>query len=170
MSAESATTDQSLEIRAHSELSELNLVADTDVAVLTFLANKAEETGWVKSSFAEALLARERNYPTGLPTTIAVAIPHADVEHVNRAGLGIALLANPVPFMEMGGAGTAVSVQAVVLILVTDPHSQITMLTRLIDVFQTEGWYEKLGSAADSTALADAFNALLEVSERAAES
>ena len=148
-------------IHARAELSVRRLAARTDTEVLTALALRAEMAGWVKPTFLDALITRELNYPPGLPTPIAVAIPPADVEHVINPGLGIALLDNPVAFGEMGGSGATVAAQVVVLILVSDPHSQLTMLTRLVELFQTDGWYETLSLASDENELADTFDRLM---------
>lgn len=42
--------------------------------------------GWVKESFQEAVIAREKVFSTGLQTEpVAVAIPHTDAEHVKKA-------------------------------------------------------------------------------------
>jgi PTS system galactitol-specific IIA component len=161
ISIEITATDTPEAVRAHAELSVLRLSAHSDTEVLTALAARAEMAGWVEPTFLNALLTREQNYPTGLPTAIAVAIPHADIEHVTRAGLGIALLEKPVPFGEMGGSGTTLPVKVVVLILMTDPHSQLTMLTKLIELFQTEGWFDALILASDEAELAATFNRLM---------
>ena len=142
-------------------LSIYRLAATSDEQVLAALAAAALAAGHVHPSFADALLARERSHPTGLPTVVPVAIPHADVEHVIRPGLGIALLEQPVSFGEMGSGGSSVQARVVVLILVTEPHAQVELLVSLIDVFQREGWFERLDSTSDTSELVHAFGALL---------
>lgn len=144
-----------------ADLSFVGLEADSSSAVLSAFAVRALEIGAVHPSYEAALLARELAYPTGLPTVIPVAIPHADVEHAIESGLGIAMLARPVAFGEMGGADSTVDAQVAVLILVTEPHAQTQVLTQLIAVFQLEGWYEKLSVATTPVELAAIFAELL---------
>jgi Phosphotransferase system mannitol/fructose-specific IIA domain (Ntr-type) len=91
-----------------------------------------------------------------------VAIPHADVEHVRRPGLGIALLRRPVRFGEMGGGAASVETRMVVLILVTDPHQQLCLLTALIDVFQRDDWAAAIEQSTDVESFVAMFTALLD--------
>ena len=149
------------EVLPLSELSLFRLDASTDHEVLEALAARALAAGRVRPSFAKALIEREAAYPTGLPTVIPVAIPHADVEHVLKSGLGIALLKNPVTFGEMGSDGGTVEARLVVLILVTQPEQQVTLLTKLIDVFQQPGWFDAVDGTTDVEELAQTFARLL---------
>lgn len=145
-----------------AELSFIHLEAQSNVEALEALARRAEEAGWVTPTFAAALLEREAAYPTGLPTPIPVAIPHADVEHVLRSGLGVATLSTPVSFGEMGGSGERVDARVIVLILVTDPQDQVDLLTRLIGLFQQPGWFDAVDAASDVDDLVRIFGDLLE--------
>jgi PTS system galactitol-specific IIA component len=144
-----------------ADLSFVGLEASTSADVLSAFATRALAVGAVHPSYEAALLERERAYPTGLPTIIPVAIPHADVEHAIESGLGIATLARPVAFGEMGGADSTVHARVAVLILVTEPHAQTEMLTQLISVFQLDGWHESVSSAATAEELAAIFSELL---------
>lgn len=147
--------------RVHRDISILRLEAASDIEVLTALADQAEQNGWVAPTFRDALIERERAYPTGLPTIIPVAIPHADTVHVLQPGLGVAVLAHPVEFGEMGGAGTFISARVVVMILVQNPQDQILLLTELIGLFQTNGWFDALVAARDLNELVAVFDRLL---------
>lgn len=143
------------------ELSIVQLAAHSDTEVLEALGMRAQEAGWATPAFTSALLERERAYPTGLPTPVSVAIPHADAEHVLRPGLGIATLRNPVSFGEMGGSGERVDARVVVLILVTNPQEQVELLTRLISLFQQPGWFDAVNAAPDVEDLVHVFSELL---------
>lgn len=145
-----------------AELSFVQLSANSDVEVLEALALRAQEAGWVTPTFKLALLEREIAYPTGLPTPIPVAIPHADAEHVLRPGLGVVTLRTPVSFGEMGGSGERVEVRIVVLILVTDPRDQVQLLTRLISLFQQPDWFDAVNAAPTVDDLASVFGERLE--------
>ena len=51
------------------------------------------DEGFVKDTYIDAVVAREKNYATGLQLAdIAVAMPHTDPQHVNRPGVCIAIM------------------------------------------------------------------------------
>ena len=56
----------------------------------------------MKNEYVEAIKQREKEYPTGLPSTDpVVAIPHANYEMVKKTTLAIATLNEPVLFENM---------------------------------------------------------------------
>lgn len=59
--------------------------------------------GYVTSEFEEALIQRESEFPTGLPTIPAVAIPHTDGTYVKKDTILCILNKNEIEFNEMGG-------------------------------------------------------------------
>jgi PTS system galactitol-specific IIA component len=125
------------------------LEASTWEEALSALADTALEHGYVRDSFPAALVERERRYPTGLPTALATAIPHADPEHVLTAGLGIARLAQPVPFGEMGRSNSVLNVQLVVMLLVPAAQSHMAALTTVISAVSNEARMQSLLTALD---------------------
>lgn len=122
--------------------------------LLELLATDALDAGYVRESFGRALLSREVAFPTGLPTATPVAIPHVDPEHVLRPGFVAATLDPPLAFREMGSTDRMVDVVLVVLLLVTDPAAQVTMLGRLIGLFQRPDLAETLHQLASPDDLA----------------
>ena len=105
--------------------------------MLKALADRLFEDGSVKETYFEAMLKRERSYPTGLPTDgIKVAIPHAEVEHVNYSAFAIATLPEPVKFGEMGaGPESTLDVQIVMMLANADPEEQVKTLRKMVDLF-----------------------------------
>lgn len=78
---------------ADSVISEAFIYIHPDVnpataeGIISFMSERLAQAGYVDGSFCEAVLEREKKYPTGLKTkTHAVAIPHADPE--KPQGLG----------------------------------------------------------------------------------
>lgn len=60
------------------------------------------EKGYVKSTYIDAVLEREKTLPTGLDIgEMCVAIPHTDSKHVNESNVALAVLKNPVEFRNM---------------------------------------------------------------------
>jgi galactitol PTS system EIIA component len=109
----------------------------TDHDILSYLADQLFEKGVVKESFKEALLQREGEFPTGLPTEgLAVAIPHTEAKFVNDNQLAIAILANPVSFNMMGMPENQVKVSIVFLLALKDAKGHLEMLKALMNVIQ----------------------------------
>ncbi|WP_208922167.1 PTS sugar transporter subunit IIA, partial [Enterococcus cecorum] len=76
-----------------------DLKVKTQEEVLDCLSNKLLELGFVKDEYVEAIKQREKEYPTGLPSTEpVVAIPHANYEMVDKTTLAIATLKEPILF------------------------------------------------------------------------
>ncbi len=144
-----------------SDLVFLAPAVSIDTDVLTLLAEQAHARGYVRADYAEALLARERRYPTGLPAVTPAAIPHADAVSVIKPGIGIALLDKGIEFSEMGSPGKTVTVELVLLLLVTDPTQQSALLSKVIAMLQREGLLAELRAAPDAAALARCVDAAL---------
>ena len=89
------------------ELVFLDVEADSDEGLIRTLAAEAERLGYVKAGWADAVIRRERIYPTGLPTEVMkVAVPHAmERDQVNTPVIIVATLKRPVNFKEMGDVG-----------------------------------------------------------------
>lgn len=139
----------------------VGVVAADAEDVLRWLADLAVRAGHAAPSFGEALVSRERAFPTGLPTAVPVAIPHADPSHVRQAGFALATLARPVPFGVMGTADDRVDLDVVIVLLVTEAHAQVEVLASLVDLVQRDGWDATLRAARTPEELAAAFDALL---------
>jgi phosphotransferase system HPr (HPr) family protein len=137
---------------------------DSHEGVIRALAAQMHAAGVVRDSYAEAVLARERIYPTGLPTPEPVALPHTDVAHCVQPAVGLALLAQPVTFRMMGDPNQMVNTRTVLALSVVDPKAQVQVLTRLIDFCQkTENILSLHVSSDPADVLTQALNASSEV-------
>ncbi|MGQ0600473.1 MAG: HPr family phosphocarrier protein [Anaerolineales bacterium] len=114
----------------------LNLNANTAETVIRALGARMEATGYVKPSWADAVLAREKVYATGLPTEVPVGLPHTDVEYCLQPAIAVATLVQPVTWGMMGDPTQTVSVQSVFALSVVQPQEQVKTLTNLIDFCQ----------------------------------
>ena len=117
----------------------LGLKAATDQEVIRILAGRLEILGYVKPSFADAVLAREAMLPTGLPLggDNNVAVPHTDPEHVLRPGLALATLVEPVSFSNMEDLDEKLKVRVVFLMALNDKDRQIEMLQEIAGTIQS---------------------------------
>ena len=137
----------------------VRLAADSTEDALRALAARLVETGHARASFPDAVLAREAEFPTGLPTEpIGVAIPHADVEHVVTTTVALATLARPVVFHQMGGEDhDTVAVSIIVMLAVAEPKAQVAYLSRVIGAIQDADLCRALVAADDVDQVLDIF-------------
>lgn len=107
--------------------------------LLTSMSSILIAEGFVKESYQEAVLAREEEFPTGLPTRgISVAIPHTDSIHVEKAGLLVGVLEQPILFEVMASQKEYVAVEIVFMLAIKEPNNQVLMLQKLISLCQNE--------------------------------
>jgi galactitol PTS system EIIA component len=127
----------------------LNLEAVDSGEVIRAIGQKLLQAGYVHPSFTDAALEREKNIPTGLPLggKFNAAIPHTDIEHVIRPGVGMATLAKPVVFMNMVSPEEPVEAQLVFVLALEQPKSQIEMLQEIAGVLQNPSVVEALMAA-----------------------
>lgn len=130
----------------------LDLEGLTKEEVLEAMAANLEEKGLVKDTFKDAVIAREAEYATGLPTAgYSVAIPHTDVEHVNRKAISVAVLKEPVSFGVMGDPEETTPVKLVFMLAMDEADSQLGLLTKLMQIFQDEETLKFLVNGKDKT-------------------
>ena len=127
-----------------------DLEAETWEDVMKSLGQKLIDEGYTKESYIDALITREKDFPTGLDIDgLGVAIPHTDVSHVNKAGIAIGVLKKPVTFIQMGSDDEEIGVKLVFMLAVTDPNAHIDELQRIIEIIQDKDVLEKLFTVTD---------------------
>ena len=111
---------------------------------LDFIGTELNKKGYVKSSFTEGLISREKKYPTGLPAIpYAVAIPHCEPQHVITNTISIVRFKNPIRFLEMGTLDKEIFVKFA-FVLTLDGKQQVVILKDLMKLFMDKGFMEKL--------------------------
>ncbi|MBC7264363.1 MAG: PTS sugar transporter subunit IIA [Chloroflexi bacterium] len=107
------------------------------------------QSGHVESAFAKDVWEREQTFPTGLPTQpLAVAIPHADPDHVKQSAISIGVLRSPVRFRQMGTDGSVVlEVRLIFLLAIKEREKQVELIQQLVSVIQNQGLLEGLVAA-----------------------
>jgi galactitol PTS system EIIA component len=123
----------------------LNLEGNTAEDVIKYLGTIMEKEGYVKDSYINAVLQREKIYPTGLPSEgVCVAIPHIDSNHVFKSAISIGILKKPVKFHMMGNPDKELDVEIVFLLAIDNPKLQLNLLKNLMEVFQNSELLLKL--------------------------
>jgi galactitol PTS system EIIA component len=127
----------------------LGMSATSAEEVIRTLGGKLMYAGYVRGSFVEAALAREKTIPTGLPLNgkYNAAIPHTDIHHVIKPGIGMATLIEPVVFHNMVSPEETVEVRLVFILALEQPKSQIEMLQEIANVLQNPQLVTDLMSA-----------------------
>ena len=99
---------------------------------------KLYEEGFVKESFYEGCVEREKRFPTGLDTPIPVAIPHTDSVHVISPAVCVLRLKKPVAFSLMEDDSRQAEAEFVFNIALKSNDDQLGMLNKIIGTVQDE--------------------------------
>lgn len=126
----------------------LTLIAEEDTAesILSKVAEQLYELGYVKETYKTALLEREKQYPTGLHISeeLGVALPHADVEHVNKEALVIIKPLRKVAFRRMDDPASETYVSMIFLLVIKNPKGYVKFLSKLCSMFSDEEFLRML--------------------------
>ncbi len=112
---------------------------------LHLLADKLSENQCVTNDFFDNIIKREKIFPTGLAIEgVGVAIPHTDSKYVLESQVAFMSLEKPLSFIEMGTNDKEIQVSLLFMLALKEPHEQLEMLQKLIEMFQKEGVLETL--------------------------
>jgi len=126
------------EILSNIEVLNLDHSSDRE-EVLSKMAEVVIEKGYAVPGFLNAVLERERKYPTGLHTRgVEVAIPHADPEWTIKPSLTVGVLEAPVEFEPMGGEGDLVQARLIFMLTIADPSEHLSFLKAFATLVEDE--------------------------------
>jgi PTS system galactitol-specific IIA component len=109
------------------------------------LYEELNKNGFVKESFLDGVLEREKKYPTGLQLkSFGCALPHTDHEHVIKPAISVAVLKNPVVFRSMENPQNEVSVNMVFMLALNKSEYQIEALKQLAMMIQNDSFFGKI--------------------------
>lgn len=132
----------------------LDIEGETKEEVLKIMADQLVRKGLVKKSFVHAVIQRENQFATGLPTAgVSVAIPHTDKEHVKGKAMSIAVLKKPVDFGVMGEDHQTVPVKIVFMLVMDEADSQLILLQKLTKIFGKKEILEEIVRAEDKNTI-----------------
>jgi len=126
------------------DLVSINIDAQTPEEVIKILSDKLLQKGYVTNKFFEAVINREKEFPTGLPTIIPVALPHTDAVYCKGSAISVGILKTPVSFREMGNPHNYLPVEIVFLLVLVDSNLQTQWLQRLVKAFKENDFLKKL--------------------------
>lgn len=122
------------------ELIQVHKVYESQEEALRTMAQSFVDNGDSKPSYPQAIIDREKVYPTGLPAAaFDIAISHCDSDHVNRSAIGVTVLDEPVEFQMMGGMGDgSLQVKIIFMLAIKDPKAQVPTLQKMMAVIQNK--------------------------------
>lgn len=123
------------------------------------------ENGYVRDSYPENVIKREKVFPTGLiAESYGIAIPHTDTEHVISPMVAVAILKNPIEFNMMGGdESDIVNVKVIFMLAMKDGRAQIELLQNIMSIIQDTELMKKIYQANKKDDLIDLLNSKLSV-------
>lgn len=146
----------------HEELMLLDYEAKNKDELLKNLASILKERGYVKESYIEGVLEREKVFPTGLNTNgVKVALPHTDAKHVNKPAILVAKLKEPVTFKEMGMSGRDVEAELIFMMAVKNPDEQVKTLSNLMSILSKKDMLVSLYNCKTKSEIIDILSGIL---------
>lgn len=122
--------------------------------VLSLLADNLHQGGYVKDTYKEGILKRERIYPTGLFTGgINVAVPHTDCIHVNKDAIAVGILKDGILFKAMDNPESDVNVSIIIMIALKEAHGQIEMLQKIVSLVKKQDELKGILETDDAEAI-----------------
>lgn len=105
----------------------------------------------VKESYPEAVISREKEYPTGLMGKFGgFAIPHTYCEHCNRSALTVIRPEMPLRFTRMDDHSDTVDCGLIIMLAIANPQEQLPMLRKLMKAMQNEDDFRILRNEEDA--------------------
>jgi len=143
-----------VDIKLDQNLFFTNLKKENKNDVLEFMGNNLFENGYVKENYTSSIINREREYPTGLPsTTFSIAIPHTDHDLVNTTTISVATLADTVEFDNMADNQESLDVKVIIMLAISEPKGQIEMLQKITGIIQDEDLKQNMIKSKDNEEL-----------------
>lgn len=140
----------------HKENLLMPLEAETKEDAIEKLGNLLLKNGYVKESYVSAVIAREKEFATGLPTgEIGVAIPHTDSHHVLKQAVAVGLLPESVKFCEMGDSfDTEIDVRLIFMLAVPEKDKVMILLKQVMSVIQDPDFLKSIAKTSDRSKIA----------------
>lgn len=151
------------EIVLSDKLIKLSLRAGTKEEAIRSLAEPLYAMEYVREGYVENVIKREQEFPTGLPTSVPVAICHTEAQYVRQSALAVGTLAAPIPFQEMGTPERVVQAEIIFLLALNDPKQQVPWLKKMAAIFKDRATLEAIRDARDPLELTRFLSRLFEV-------
>ncbi|ATX71113.1 PTS system, galactitol-specific IIA component [Spiroplasma clarkii] len=110
--------------------------------------------GYVNVDWAQSMLTREKNYPTGLDMGAhCIAIPHTYSEFVQTSLIVPVVLQQKIPFVHMGSQENIIDVEVIFFLLIKEPHQQVDVLAKILNLCSQKNFITELKTAKTQTTM-----------------
>lgn len=154
--------DQENKFELHSACVQLDISASSWQDAIEKACQPLICSGFVKEGYPADVIARERQWATGLPTMpVGVAIPHAlTPDNVVNAQIAACRLSSPVKFAQSGGTeeDEDIDVRLIFVLALKDPKMQIELLQKLMAAISDEAMLTALLQAGAPSDFSNIFN------------
>ncbi|MBO1305350.1 PTS sugar transporter subunit IIA [Enterococcus sp. 669A] len=100
------------------------------------LAEEMAHYGMVGEGYGESVLEREREFPTGVPTPVPIAIPHSERSQIFKQGIGVAVLKESVKFASMENPDCFLDVKVVFMLAANLNNAHLDMIKDVMEIIQ----------------------------------
>lgn len=125
------------------------IIMDADVSsaeeCIRLAADLFLKHGYVKEGYGEAVVEREKKYPTGLPgKEINISIPHTNNKLVNKPGIAVIIPKKPIEFTMMGTEDDILNCEIIIPLVIFDSHMQINILKKMMKIIRNGELLKKI--------------------------
>ena len=144
-------------IESVKELVIMNLEASDRDDAIRKLCAVLEKEGYIGSKYCDAVIARENEYPTGLPSDgVFAAIPHAFSDDCKKTGTAVGILSNPVTFHNIADPEDTVDVELVFLLAnASSDDDHVEALGELMECMSKPSLLEDIKNASSAEEVVD---------------
>lgn len=116
---------------------------------LAHIGERMVQEGVVETTYPQALIHREAEYPTGIQLEHhAVAIPHCEAIHARSPAIYLIRPDTTVEFFQADDEGT-IPARLIIALIVTHPSEQLKLLRQLFSQLQEPVFFERLLTAPE---------------------
>ena len=125
-------------------LDEALIHLDVDEAI-AYMSKILLENGYVKEGYAERVIHREKDFPTGLiGTGRGIAIPHTTSDFANQPAICVLIPRRPIPFIMMGTTNQPVMAEIIFPLVVTNSADQLELLKKIMSLLKDNDMLDQL--------------------------
>lgn len=143
------------EVVISEELIKLKMLETSKDEAIRALAAGLYTLDYVHEGYVENVIKREETFPTGLPTSIPVALCHTEAQYVKQSALAVGTLVTPIAFLEMGTLERTVKAEIIFLLALNDPKQQVPWLKKMATLFKDQTMLITIRDATDSSKLVE---------------
>ncbi|MGX7111580.1 PTS sugar transporter subunit IIA [Gemella cuniculi] len=118
--------------------------------VLFNVVKELDEKDFLNEGYAEAVLEREKVFPTGLEfPEYCIAIPHTDSKYIKKDAIAVVKPQKNIFFRDMGTNSKDLEVGVFLLLLISKNENQVSVLSNIIRRFSEKDFYNGILQSND---------------------